>query len=121
MSARGTLLGVLLTALATGSACHSQEPVIPFMDAGDPCANATTTFAIDCAQFPDTICRAEGTNCPSQTYGCADAAYFTGLDYSTCPPDAGHGDAADDVSLFGDDVSEGPDVTASDASDASDH
>jgi hypothetical protein len=119
----GGMLGMLLLAALApgGGACQSSEPVIPFMDAGDPCANASTTFAIDCAQFPDTTCTAEGTSCPRQTYGCADAAYFTKFDYSQCPPEAGGNDAAQlrDVSLFGDDASGVSDATASDSGDAS--
>jgi hypothetical protein len=120
MKLRATLLVLLLAALWTGGgACHSPEPVIPFMDAGDPCSGSTA-HAIDCAEYAETTCVIAGSTCPRETYGCADAAYFTKSDYSECPPEAGGSDAAQlgDVSLFGDDVSEGPEV-GSDASDAS--
>jgi len=119
----GTLPVLLLAALAAGGgACHSQEPVIPFMDAGDPCSGGSGPHALDCAQYAETTCVVEGTTCPRETYGCADAAYFTNDDYSQCPPEGGGGDAPQlgDVSLFGDDASEGPDATAGDASDARD-
>jgi hypothetical protein len=118
---RGTLFAVLLAALAMGGdACQSAEPVIPFMDAGDPCSGGSSAHAIDCAQFAETTCVVKGSVCPRETYGCADAAFFTKDYYSQCPPEAGGGDAAllGDVSLFGDDASEGPDAPASDASDA---
>jgi hypothetical protein len=117
----GMLLLLLLAALATGGgACHSAEPVIPFMDAGNPCSGSSA-HAIDCAQYAETTCVVAGTTCPEEIYGCADAAYFTKDDYSQCPPEGG-GDAAQlgDVSLLGDDASEGPEAAANDASDASD-
>jgi hypothetical protein len=122
MRAAGTFLGVLLAALVAGGACHSQEPVVPFMDAGNPCSGAAGPHPIDCAQYAETTCVVQGSTCPAETYGCADAAYFTKDDYSMCPPEGGGGDAAQlgDVALFGDDVAEGPEGAASDASDASD-
>jgi hypothetical protein len=119
----GALLLLLLGALATGGgACHSPEPVIPFMDSGDPCSGSTT-HAINCAQYADTTCVVSGAVCPQETYGCADAAYFTKEDYSQCPPEAGGNDAAQlgDVSLFGDDASGLTDAAPGDASgDSSD-
>jgi len=116
----GTLFVLLLAALwASGGACHSPEPVIPFMDSGDPCSGSNA-HAIDCAEFAETTCVVGGSTCPKETYGCADAAYFMKSDYSECPPEAGaayDGSLLGDGSLFGDDAPEGSD-TGSDASDA---
>lgn len=120
---RGTLPLLLLAALATGGgACHSPEPVIPFMDSGDPCSGSTA-HSIDCAQYAETTCVVGGSVCPQETYGCADAAYFTKEDYSQCPPEAGGNDAAQlgDVNLFGGDAAELTDAAPGDASgDSSD-
>jgi hypothetical protein len=96
---------VLLALTGALGACHA-EPVIPFPDAGDPCATRSGNHAIDCARFPDTTCGASSTSCPREIYGCADAAYFSTEDYSQCPPEAGGRDATlfGDVSLFPDDA-----------------
>lgn len=81
--------------------CKSQEPVVPFPDAGDPCsASAAAGSQINCGQYPETTCVAEvDAGCARVTYGCADAAYFTNVDTSRCPeagPDSssGFGDAS---------------------------
>ena len=95
-------------------ACHS-EPVIPFPDAGDPCANTAGNNAIDCARFPETTCGGGATTCPRAIYGCADGGYFSQMDYSDCPPEAGGRDATllGDVSLIGpDDASTDPEASA---------
>ena len=108
------LLAALLAALAAApGACHSAEPVIPFMDAGDPCSGADA-HAIDCAEFAETTCVVQGSTCPRETYGCADAAYFTKDDYSQCP-EGGGPDAPllGDVNLLGD----GTLIEAGDAGD----
>jgi hypothetical protein len=86
------------------AACHSTEPVIPFMDAGDPCTSGGDAHAIDCAEFAETRCVVQGSVCPRVTYGCADAAYFSSDDYSQCPPEGGGVDAKPlgDASLLGD-------------------
>lgn len=100
-----------LALLVGGAACHSSEPVIPFPDAGDPCSGGA--HKIDCAQYAETTCVVSGTTCPRQTYGCADAAYFTSQDYSECPPEAGVDAGLLDVSLFGNDVNLDAPVDAS--------
>lgn len=91
------LAGALVLAAA---ACHS-EPVIPFMDAGDPCSSPTHT--LDCSEFADTTCGTTSTSCPRLVYGCEDAAPFSREDYSECPPEAGlDAPSLGDVSLLGD-------------------
>jgi hypothetical protein len=107
-----TLLVVVVTAGA--GACHS-EPVIPFPDAGDPCTDPSGNHAIDCARFPETTCGGGATTCPREIYGCADGGYFSQLDDSDCPPEAGGRDAAllGDVSLIReDDASAGQEASA---------
>ncbi len=98
-----------------GGACSRQEPVYPFIDAGDPCAASPTAHPIDCAQFADTTCVVEGGTCPREIYGCADASYFTDQDYSQCPPEAGS-----DVALLGDGGVIGNDATGDSAGEGGD-
>lgn len=93
--ALGVLLWGKLAVIAV--ACSHQEPVYPFIDAGDPCETSPAAHPIDCAQFADTTCIVQGQTCPREIYGCADASYFTAEDYSQCPPEAGS-----DVALLGD-------------------
>jgi hypothetical protein len=110
MRPMATLFFAVVTAGA--GACHS-EPVIPFPDAGDPCAD-TDGDHIDCARFPETTCGGGATACPREIYGCADGGYFSQLDYSDCPPEAGGRDATllGDVSFIQeDDASTGLDVS----------
>jgi hypothetical protein len=69
--------------LLLSGACHGSENVVPFVDSGDPCAAG---MHIDCGQYPETRCVADvDAGCARVTYGCADAAYFTGIDTSRCP------------------------------------
>jgi len=109
-SPRGfSLLFLVVVALTGGlGACHA-EPVIPFPDAGDPCASSAANHAIDCARYGETTCGTSSTTCPRLLYGCADAAYFSQEDYSECPPEAGGRDAelSGDVSFIQDETSTG--------------
>jgi hypothetical protein len=98
-----------------GGACSHQEPVYPFIDAGDPCATSPSAHPIDCAQFAETTCVVEGETCPREIYGCADASYFTAEDYSQCPPEAGG-----DVTLLGDGGVIGTDAPADSAGEGGD-
>ncbi|HEY3817919.1 MAG TPA: hypothetical protein VGL81_12145 [Polyangiaceae bacterium] len=124
---RALLLAALFAAGGAAAGCHSKEPVIPFMDSGDPCSGSSTSHSLDCAEFADTTCVVQGSVCPLETYGCADAAYFTKDDYSQCPPEGGGLDAAPfdgsllgDGSILNDDASDGGSSDASDSSDSSD-
>jgi hypothetical protein len=116
------LLAALLGVLARqAGACHSAEPVIPFMDAGDPCSAGGDAHAIDCAQFAETTCVVQGSTCPRETYGCADAAYFTKDDYSDCPEGGGvDAPLLGDVSLLGDGAVIGEAGDGGDAADGGD-
>jgi hypothetical protein len=101
----------LLAALATAAAAcsTSQQAVVPFPEAGDPCS---TPPNLDCGRFSGVTCTLDaGAGCVVHLYGCADGGYFVSVDDSKCPeagPDTSGG-VHGDVSLIP------PDATAPDA------
>ena len=85
---RACLLGLGLLLFA----CNSAPYVIPFPDAGDPCAAGSH---INCGQYPETTCTSPvDAGCATMTYGCADAAYFADVDTSRCTEGGLFGDAS---------------------------
>lgn len=97
----------LLAALGTAAAAcsTSQQAVVPFPEAGDPCS---TPPNLDCGRFSGVTCTLDaGAGCAVHLYGCADGGYFARVDDSKCPeagPDTSGG-VHGDVSLIPADAS----------------